>query len=316
MRIGLDAMGGDFAPEATVNGAILSCAELPHEVKIVLIGDERLLSEQLAGKDYPADRIEIVHSSEVIEMGEKPLKAISTKPDSSIAIGLRMLKNNELDSFSSAGNSGAMLVGSMYSVGPIHGVIRPATFAYIPQENGNNSILLDIGTNTDVKVDVLYQFALLGSIYAEGVMGINAPRIGLLNIGEEEGKGNLLTQSAFELMKESKDFNFIGNIESRDLYKSKADVIVCDGFTGNILLKQIEAFYRLLQKRNLLDNFFERFNYEIYGGSPILGLDGTVILGHGISSAKAIKNMLKLSYDISTAELSEKVKQALYKYSN
>ncbi len=316
MRIGLDAMGGDFAPEATVNGAILSCSELPHDVKIVLIGDEHLLSEQLAGKDYPDGRIEIVHSTEVIEMGEKPLKAISTKHDSSISIGLKMLKNSELDSFSSAGNSGAMLVGSMYSVGPIHGVIRPTTFAHIPQENGNMSILLDIGTNTDVKVDVLYQFALLGSIYAEGVMGVGNPRIGLLNIGEEEGKGNLLTQSAFEMMKETKDFNFIGNIESRDMYKSKADVIVCDGFTGNILLKQIEAFYRLLQKRNMLDSYFERFNYENYGGSPILGLNGTVILGHGISSAKAIKNMLKLSYDIATAGLSEKVKQALYKYSN
>lgn len=316
MRIGLDAMGGDFAPEATVNGAILSCNDLPHDVKIVLIGDKQLLSAQLAGKDYPLSRIEIVHSAEVIEMGEKPLKAISTKHESSISIGLKMLKNNELDSFSSAGNSGAMLVGSMYSVGPINGVIRPTTFAHIPQENGNMSILLDIGTNTDVKVDVLYQFALLGSIYTEGVMGISNPRIGLLNIGEEEGKGNLLTQSAFEMMKENKDFNFIGNIESRDMYKSKADVIVCDGFTGNILLKQIEAFYRLLQKRNMLDSFFERFNYENYGGSPILGLNGTVILGHGISSAKAIKNMLKLSHDIATAGLSEKVKQALYKYSN
>jgi glycerol-3-phosphate acyltransferase PlsX len=316
MRIGLDAMGGDFAPVATIEGALLALNELPHDAIIVLIGDEQSIRDQLKDKSFDAGRIEIIHTTQIIEMGEKPLKAISSKPDSSISVGLRLLKNAKLDAFASAGNSGAMLVGSMYSVGAIPGVIRPTTFAHVPQEDGATSIILDIGTNTDVKVDVLYQFGLLGSIYAEEVMNISRPRIGLLNIGDEEGKGNLLTQSAFTMMKDSKDFNFIGNFESRDLFKSKADVVVCDGFTGNILLKQIEAFYRLLQKRNLLDSYFERFNYENYGGSPILGLNGTVILGHGISSALAIKNMILLSHEIAIADISSKIKLALLKYSD
>jgi len=316
MRIGLDAMGGDFAPVATIEGAVNAISDLPHDVIVVLIGDEQSIRDQLSGKEYDAGRIEIIHTTQIIEMGEKPLKAISSKPDSSISVGLRMLKNGKLDSFASAGNSGAMLVGSMYSVGAVPGVIRPTTFAHIPQEDGATSIILDIGTNSDVKVDVLYQFAQLGSLYAENVLNIPNPRIGLLNIGDEEGKGNLLTQSAYTMMKDSRDFNFIGNFESRDLFKSKADVVVCDGFTGNILLKQIEAFYRLLQKRNLLDSYFERFNYENYGGSPILGLNGTVILGHGISSALAIKNMILLSHEISIADIANKIKLALLKYSD
>lgn len=316
MKIGLDVMGGDFAPEATINGALMAAEALSGSDKILLIGDKDTINSHLADKSYPAGRIEIVHASQVIEMGEKPLKAISSKPDSSISIGLRLLKTKKISAFAGAGNSGAMLVGSMYSVGTIAGVIRPTTFAHVPQETGGSSILLDIGTNSDVKADVLYQFALLGSIYADSVLNMTHPRIGLLNIGEEEGKGNLLTQSAYTLMKDSKDFHFIGNIESRDLFKSKADVIVCDGFTGNILLKQLEAIYRLIQKRNMLDNFFERFNYENYGGSPILGINGTVVIGHGISSALAIKNMVLLSKSISRVHLSRKIKQALTKYSD
>lgn len=316
MKIGLDVMGGDFAPEATIGGALMAAEALSGSDKLLLIGDRDTINSHLADKSYPAGRIEIVHASQVIEMGEKPLKAISSKPDSSISIGLRLLKTKKISAFAGAGNSGAMLVGSMYSVGTIAGVIRPTTFAHVPQESGGSSLLLDIGTNSDVKADVLYQFALLGSIYADSVLKIANPRIGLLNIGEEEGKGNLLTQSAYTLMKDSKDFHFIGNIESRDLFKSKADVIVCDGFTGNILLKQMEAVYRLIQKRNMLDGFFERFNYENYGGSPILGINGTVVIGHGISSALAIKNMVLLSRSISRVHLSEKIKQTLTKYSD
>jgi phosphate acyltransferase len=316
MKIGLDVMGGDFAPDATIGGALMAAETLSGSDKLLLIGDRDTINSHLADKSYHAGRIEIVHASQVIEMGEKPLKAISSKPDSSISIGLRLLKTKKISAFAGAGNSGAMLVGSMYSVGTIPGVIRPTTFAHVPQESGGSSLLLDIGTNSDVKADVLYQFALLGSIYADSVLKIANPRIALLNIGEEEGKGNLLTQSAYTLMKDSKDFHFIGNIESRDLFKSKADVIVCDGFTGNILLKQMEAVYRLIQKRNMLDNFFERFNYENYGGSPILGINGTVVIGHGISSALAIKNMVLLSRNISRVHLSEKIKQTLTKYSD
>jgi len=207
-----------------------------------------------------------------------------------------------------------MMVGSMYSVGSIPGVIRPTTIAHVPQEKGGESIILDIGTNPDVKPDVLYQFALLGSIYAREVLKIKKPGVGLLNIGHEEGKGNLLCQSTYQMMKDTTDFNFNGNIESRDLFKSKADVIVCDGFTGNIILKQIEAMYRLLQKRNLVDDYIERFNYEIYGGSPVLGVNSAVVLGHGISNPVAIKNMITLSKQIYEAKLAGKIKRALQKY--
>jgi len=176
------------------------------------------------------------------------------------------------------------------------------------------NVMLDIGTNPDIKPDILYQFAILGSIYSQSVLNIKNPRVGLLNIGEEDEKGNLLCQSAFRLMKGSENFNFYGNIESRDIFKDKVDVIVCDGFTGNIVLKQIEAMYRLLVKRNLVDDYINKFNYENYGGSPILGVNGSVVIGHGISSAKAIMNMVLLTKEIHEAKLTDKIKRAMYKY--
>ncbi len=314
MKIGLDVMGGDFAPEATIDGAILAREALIHQDQVTLIGDEEIIRDFLKKKSQDPNSFEIINATQVIEMGEKPLKALTGKPDSSISIGFKLLKSNEINSFCSAGNSGAIMVGSMYSVGSIEGVIRPTTIANIPQEKGDDSIILDIGTNPDIKPDVLYQFALLGSIYAQHVLKIKEPRVGLLNIGAEEGKGNLLCQSTFPMMKDTNDFNFYGNIESRDIYKSKVDVVVCDGFTGNIVLKQIEAMYRILQKRNLLDDYFKRFNYEIYGGSPVLGVNSAVVIGHGISSPIAIKNMILLSKEIYEAKLSGKIKRALLKY--
>ena len=316
MKIGLDVMGGDYAPDATIEGAVLAKPYLTNGDQIVLIGDGSVIHTKLANLGENPEKYQIIHTSQVIGMAEKPLKAISTKTDSSISVGFRLLKNRKIHAFSSAGNSGAALVGAMYSVGSIPGVIRPTTIAHIPQEKGGDSIILDIGTNPDSKPDVLYQFALLGSIYAQNILGIRQPRIGLLNIGEEEGKGNLQCQSAYQLMKDSKDFNFSGNIEGRDLFKSKVDVIVCDGFTGNIVLKQIEAMYRMMQKRNLLDDYFSRFNYENYGGSPILGVNGAAVIGHGISNAVAIKNLILLSKNIYEVKLATKIKRALHKYTH
>ncbi len=316
MKIGLDVMGGDYAPDATIEGAVLAKPYLTNGDQIVLIGDGSVIHTKLANLGENPEKYQIIHTSQVIGMAEKPLKAISTKTDSSISVGFRLLKNRKIHAFSSAGNSGAALVGAMYSVGSIPGVIRPTTIAHIPQEKGGDSIILDIGTNPDSKPDVLYQFALLGSIYAQNILGIKQPRIGLLNIGEEEGKGNLQCQSAYQLMKDSKDFNFSGNIEGRDLFKSKVDVIVCDGFTGNIVLKQIEAMYRMMQKRNLLDDYFSRFNYENYGGSPILGVNGAAVIGHGISNAVAIKNLILLSKNIYEVKLATKIKRALHKYTH
>jgi glycerol-3-phosphate acyltransferase PlsX len=316
MKLGLDVMGGDFAPEATIDGAILAQKELPPNDQIVLIGDEEIIRTSLAKKEIDPGIFEIVHASQIIGMAEKPLKALTSKPDSSLSVGFRMLKARKIHAFSSAGNSGATMVGAMYSVGSITGVIRPTTTAHIPQEKGGESIILDIGTNPDTKPDVLYQFAILGSIYAKNVLSIKNPRVGLLNIGEEEGKGNLLCQSAYQMMKDSSEFNFYGNVESRDLFNSKVDVVVCDGFTGNIILKQIETTYHMLKERNLLDDYFERFNYENYGGSPILGVNGGVVIGHGISNPLAIKNMILMSKEIVDAKLASKIRRALQKYTS
>ncbi len=314
MNFGLDVMGGDFAPDATIDGAILAQKELPPGDQIVLIGDEDIIRTFLASKVTDPSLFQIKNASQTIGMAEKPLKALTSKPDSSLSVGFRLLKSRKIHAFASAGNSGATMVGAMYSVGSISGVIRPTTTAQIPQEGGGESIILDVGTNPDIKPDVLYQFAILGSIYAKNVLNIKNPRVGLLNIGEEEGKGNLLCQSAFQMMKDSKEFNFYGNIESRHLFKSKVDVIVCDGFTGNIILKQIETTYQMLHKRNLLDDFFARFNYENTGGSPVLGVNSSVVIGHGISNALAIKNMILMSKEIANAKLSSKIKRVLHKY--
>lgn len=303
-------MGGDFAPEATVSGAILAHNELPGDVSIVLIGDREQIIPKLKAKGADPSVFEIVHTTDVISMGEHPTKAFMQKPDSSIAAGFRMLKEGTLDAFASTGNTGAMLVGSMYTLKAIAGVLRPCITSVLPKEEGGFSLILDVGTNADCKPDVLYQFGILGSLYAEHVHNIKAPKVGLLNIGEEPEKGNLVSQSAHNLMKDSKDFNFIGNIEGRDLFDGKADVIVCDGFTGNVVLKEAEAFYSLIKKRGLADDYFSRFNYEIYGGTPILGINSTVMIGHGISNDTAIKNMLLLAREVTEAKLPEKIKQA------
>ncbi len=314
MKIGLDVMGGDYAPDTTIAGAILAQKKLPDSDRIFLFGPEEVILEKLAEKGSDPELYTIVHAPDVISMGERPIKAYTQKPESSIAKGLKYLRQKDIDSFASAGNSGATMVGAMYSVNNIHGVIRPTTLTIVPRENGGKNIMLDIGTNPDIKPDILYQFAILGSIYSKYVLGVRNPKVGLLNIGEEEEKGNLLCQSAYRLMKDSNDFNFFGNIEGRDLFNDKADVIVCDGFTGNILLKQIEAMYRLMVKRNIRDEFFDKFNYENYGGSPILGVNSNVIIGHGISNAKAIKNMILLSKEIQEVNLTNKIKRAMSKY--
>ncbi len=311
MKIGIDVMGGDHAPEKTILGAILAHKQIPSYDRIVLIGDREVIQKYLKQEDQSPKDFDIVHAPDIIGMGEHPIKAFTQKQESSIAKGFKLLKNNEIDAFASAGNSGVMLVGSIYSVGTIQGIIRPCTSAILPKENGKMGVLLDIGTNPDCKPDVMYQFAILGSLYASYVYNIKNPKIGLLNIGAEEEKGSLLTQSVYNLMKNSNDFNFIGNVESRDLLSEKADVVITDGFTGNVLLKQIEAIYAIMRKRGLIDDYFSRFNYENYGGSPILGINSTVILGHGISNENAIKNMIILAKDVHEADLFNKIKTAL-----
>ena len=310
MKIGLDFMGGDYAPKAAVLGAIAAQQVLSPDQKIVLFGDTEQALPILAEQQIDASCFEFVHCTEVISMGEHPTKAITQKPNSSISVGFQYLKEGKIDSFASAGNTGAMLVGSMFSVRAIEGVQRPAIATNVPKLKNGFGIMLDVGANADCKPEVLAQFGVLGSIFAEAVYGISNPKVGLMNIGEEEEKGNLLSQATFPLLKEQKNINFIGNIEGRDLFNEKADVIVCDGFTGNVMLKLAETFYILTLKKGFKDELFDRFNYEQYGGSPILGVNAPVIIGHGISSPEAIKNMILLSKTMIESKLVDKIKAA------
>lgn len=308
MKLGFDIMGGDFAPNNCIDGAILALEELPSDVKMVLIGDSEKAKHYLKEKGISGDKFEFVNATEIIEMGEHPTKALSQKPNSSISIGFKLLKENEIQCFASAGNTGAMLVGSMFSVKAVPGVIRPCITSIMPKITGGFGIILDVGTNADCKPDVLYQFAILGSVFAKEVYKINNPKIGLLNIGEEPEKGNLVAQATHALMKDSKDFNFVGNVEGQEVFEDKADVVVCEGFTGNVLLKTAEAFYSMIKIRNRSDEYFDKFNYELYGGTPILGINSNVMIAHGKSSPLAFKNMMVLSKEIVEANLSEKIK--------
>jgi phosphate acyltransferase len=310
MKIGIDIMGGDFAPAATIAGAILAYKELPKDIRLVLIGDKQQIIAGIQKHGVSESDFDIVHTTEIIGMSDHPTKAFSQKPNSSISVGFHLLKEGKIDGFASNGNTGAMLVGSMFSVKAIPGVIRPCITSVLPKENGSVGLILDVGTNADCKPDVLYQFAVLGSLFAEHVYGIKNPKVGLLNIGEEPEKGNLVSQAAHGLMKDSKDFNFVGNVEGRYIFNDNIDVIVCDGFTGNVVLKEAEAFYTLIKKRGIKDEYFDRFNYEIYGGTPVLGINSTVMIGHGISNDVAVKNMLLLTKNVIEANLSEKVKKA------
>ncbi len=310
MRLGIDAMGGDFAPLECIKGAMLFCKEHPSNIQLVLFGDESKMNpifKELGGK--PAS-IEIVHCSEVIDMAESPTRALAAKPNSSVTVGFQYLNDGKIDSFASAGNTGAMLVGSMYSVKTIPGVLRPAIGTLVPHESGRTAMLLDVGANADCKPEMLNQFALLGSLYLEHVYKVQNPRVGLLNIGEEEGKGNALSQAAFPMLKENDKINFIGNVEGRDIFSNKADVMVCDGFTGNIILKFGESFYDLIKARKIQDKYFDSFNYENYGGTGILGVNAPVVIAHGISNDLAFKSMMLLSMEIVESNLVEKLKAA------
>jgi phosphate acyltransferase len=311
MRLGLDVSGGDFAPKATLEGMLLLIPELIRGERVVLFGDEEIIRNYLDSAVLNSGRVEIVHAPDTITMSDKPIKAFQSKPESTIVKGFEWLKSGKIDAFSSAGNSGAMMVGAVHIINTVPGVIRPASLVMIPKLSGGNNIILDVGTNPDAKHDVLYQYGFLGSLYAQNILGIENPKVGLLNIGEEEKKGNLLVQSTYQLMKDTNTFNFVGNVEGRDLFGDKADVVVCDGFTGNIVIKQIQAMYRIMEKHGILDEYFSRFNYEIYGGSPIIGINQTVVIGHGISSPLAIKNMMLLSRDIASSSLSEKINLAI-----
>jgi len=311
MNIGIDVLGGDFAPEANLCGAVLARKELSSHVKLVLIGDKNKIDSWLIDNDEELDNYRVVHAPDIITMYDHPTRAIPQKPNSSISVGFDLLAKKELDAFASTGNTGAMLVGAIYKVNTIPGIVRPCITSVLPAIDGTHSIILDVGANADCKPDVLYQFAVVGSLYSKHVYGIQKPRVSLLSIGEEETKGNLLTVATYKLLSESDEIHFVGNIEGRDLFMGKADVVVCDGFTGNIVLKQAEGMYALMKKRGFIaDSYFDRFNYENYGGTPILGVKGNVIIGHGISNEIAIKNMILHAHEVAISGLATKINEA------
>ena len=307
IKIGLDMMGGDFAPLEAVKGVAAFFAENKQAVQLILIGDEEKISILAEQNNLPGGSFSIVHAPEVIEMHEHPTKALKEKQQSSIAIGFHLLASGKTDAFISAGNTGAMMVGALFSIKAIEGVLRPTIGAYMPRENGTLGLLLDVGLNSDCKPENLNQFAVLGSLYAEHILKITHPKTGLVNLGEEEGKGNLLAQAAYPLLKENTQINFVGNIEGRDILLDKADVMVCDGFTGNVVLKLAESIYDITKRRNISDEHFERFNFETYGGVPVLGVAKPVIIGHGISHATAFKNMIHIACRMIETDLIGKI---------
>lgn len=296
MKIAVDAMGGDLAPQAIVEGVMQATSELPSDARIVLIGRESAILEIFRQNNFSPSAVDIIHAEDVIEMGEHPTKALSQKPNSSIGIGFKLLKEKEIDIFCSAGNTGAMHVGALFSIKAIEGVLRPAIAGYVPQVGGGYAIMVDIGANADCKPEVLAQFGEIGSLFVQHTFQIERPRVALMNIGEEEQKGSLTAQATYPLLKDNKKINFIGNIEGKDLFTNKADVIVTDGFTGNVLFKLGESFYEIAKQKGIQDDFIDQTNYESIGGSSIIGVNGNVMIAHGISSPLAIKNMLGWAY--------------------
>ena len=314
IRIGLDAMGGDFAPEVAVKGAVMALDSLDDNSRIVLFGDAEAIRAHLAKEGCAEGRFDIVATSQVVEMGDHPVRAFQQKRDSSIVVGFKHLAEGKIDGFASAGSTGAMMVGSTQVVRVVDGVIRPTISTVVPTVTGAPVMILDVGLNVDCKPDVLEQYALIGSIYAESVLGIEKPRVALLNIGAESSKGNLQTKAAHELMQlggEAGRYNFVGNIEASHIFTSKiADVVVCDGFVGNTVLKLTEGLYAINTKLGTTNHFVEGLNYEHIGGTPVLGVNAPVIIGHGKSTAEAIRSMILSTEQTIRANIVESLKAA------
>ena len=334
LRIGIDAMGGDFAPEVAVEGAVMALKKIKEDSRIVLFGDEKRIRELLAKHHCSADNFDIVATSEVIEMGDHPAKAFQAKQDSSMTVGFRHLAEGKIDGFASAGSTGAMMVGCMYVIKPIKGVIRPVISTLIPIVKNRRGLLLDVGLNVDAKPEVLAQYGLLVSIYAKHVLKIDNPRVALLNIGEEEGKGNAQAKATYDLLKEQKGINFVGNVESSYIFTGKTcDVVVSDGFVGNVVLKMAEALYRINTRltpfkpwllnllRPILEpiceklyyhkNFWDSMNYESVGGTIVIGVNAPVMIGHGGSSAKAICSLITTMERNIESRVCDKIREAL-----
>ena len=298
-------MGGDYAPAEAIKGVHSFFEQVPDSsVHLLLIGDASAAAPYLSLLDNHHHRFTFIEAPEVIGMHEHPTKALKEKPNSSIAIGFGMLQKGKADAFISAGNTGAMMVGALYTVKAVEGILRPTIATPMPRLDGKFNFLLDSGINADCKPEHLVQFAQLGSLYASHTLGIENPRVALLNIGEEEGKGNLLCQATYPLLKEASGINFVGNVEGRDLFFEKAEVIVCEGFVGNVALKMAESVYDIFKmQKGFNDPFLDNFNFEIYGGTPILGINSPVIISHGIAHALAFRNMIDVACKVISTDL-------------
>ena len=311
MKIALDAMGGDYAPAVTVEGALEAVSEI-QGLSVVLVGNEVELANELRGKNFSVSSIHIKHASQVVDMDEAPLTALRRKKDSSIKVAIELVKSGEADAMVSAGNSGVVMATALFLLGKLPGVERPAIAAVMPTLKGC-FILIDAGANVDCRATHLLQFAIMGEAYAKSIFNVGSPKIGLLGIGKEDAKGNELTKEAFKLIKDS-GLNFIGNIDGKDIFLGDADVVVSDGFVGNIALKisegLAEAMTKMLKReisekstgrigylflKNALKSFKKKTDYSEYGGAPLLGISKPCIISHGRSTAKAIKNALKLA---------------------
>ncbi|WP_301169126.1 phosphate acyltransferase PlsX [Brevibacillus nitrificans] len=328
MRIAVDAMGGDNAPRSTVQGALAAVKENP-SLTIVLVGDEQGIRSQLSG-EIPAN-IEIVPTTEVIDPDDEPVKAVRRKKNSSLVVAVQMARENLVDAAISAGNTGALMTAGLLYAGRMEGIERPALATFIPNIKGRVTLTLDVGANMDAKPHHLLQYAVMGSLYAERVLGFEKPTVGLLNVGTEEGKGNELTKAVFPLLTNA-DLNFVGNVEARDVLEGACDVLVCDGFVGNVLLKAVEGaaatiFSQLKQEftsslinkvgaailKPGLMRFRKRMDYAEYGGAPLLGLRSPVIKAHGSSDAKAVKNAIASAATFVKQDVNEIIQKELQK---
>ncbi len=300
MKIALDVMGGDYAPVELLAGAVKWLQE--SEGQIVLVGDREIINEELHQHSYDPSRLEVVHASQVIGMNESPAAALRKKKDASIVVASRLVKDGIADAVVSCGSTGAQMAAAIFILGRMEGVERPPIVAAIPGRGGKQTLLIDVGANVDCRPVQLVQFALLGQAYARGVLNLDNPRVGLLNNGEEEGKGNSLSIQAYELLSGQSGLNFVGNIEGRDLFSSRCDVMVCDGFTGNILLKTLEGMVFFLaagvkEELGAIPPTFARLDYTQIGGAPLLGVNGISVVCHGSSRREAVCNGLNIAAD-------------------
>ncbi|HNB81350.1 MAG TPA: phosphate acyltransferase PlsX [Chitinophagaceae bacterium] len=308
MRIGLDMMGGDFAPEQSCLG-VRRFLESYTDCHLVLLGDEEAIRTGLP--EWQSLPVTIVPTSGEIGMHEHPTRAMKEKQSSAMVQGFGLLAADKTDAFISAGNTGVMLVGASHMVKTIEGLLRPTIPTPVPQIQGGKSLMLDIGINADCKPEYLNQFAVLGSFYAREILGTENPSVALLNIGEEEGKGNLLAQAAYPLLKQNQKINFIGNIEGRDILDNKADIIITDGFTGNILLKFAESLYDVIRVKGQVESaFLDQFNHRLYAGVPVLGIRKPVVVGHGVSNAESFAGMLELARKLIISKMCFKMENA------